>query len=195
LTIADHEGTPPGVQAGQRANEVDVGNAVAKALSISFFITAAILGLFGAATMGSNQGSAFAQLGLGVVMLGAGLFLRQGTAEARIAGLAAAALTSAFGAFELLTSHGYVPGTIVAIFAFARLAGASGAFGEQPSSSQHPASGYAHQAHPAQQTYPSQPAYPANPAPMGYFQTPAPATADPVMPTPSAPPPDSRFGS
>ena len=125
-----------------------MGNAVAKALSISFFITAAILGLFGAATMGSNQGSAVAQLGLGVVMLGAGLFLRQGTAEARIAGLAAAALTSAFGAYELLTSHGYVPGTIVAIFAFARLAGASGAFGEQPSSSQHPASGYAQQAYP-----------------------------------------------
>jgi hypothetical protein len=56
----------------------------------------------------------------------AGLLLRSGTAEARLIGLGAAGLTTAVGPVLLVTGGFYVPGTIIAIFALFRLAGAPG---------------------------------------------------------------------
>jgi hypothetical protein len=167
--------------AGRVVSEVDVGGSVAKSLSINFFITAALLALFGTAAVNTGAGGGPAQLALAAVMVGAGIFLRTGTPQSRVAGLAAAALTCAFGAFELVTGSGYVPGTIVAIFAFARLMGAEGGFdtmapaGRQPSDFQQPP------------PYGAPPTYPQNP----YGATPAPQNpygATPAPPTYSAPP-------
>lgn len=168
-----------------------MGNPVATGLSISFFIAAALLGLFGAVAMGTDQRSAVIQLVLAVVMLGAGLYVRTGSAEGRVVGLAAAAGTAAFGAYDMFTGHGYIPGTIVAIFVLFRLASAGGHFssGQQSGSGQQP-------------QYPTPPQYPAQPyaQPYGqpYAQQPYPAQppAGPVMPSPAAPvaPPDPRFG-
>ena len=175
-----------------------MGSPMAKSLSVSFFIAAALLGLFGAVAMGTDPGGALAQIVLGAVMLGAGLYLRQGTAEARLAGLAAAAVTSLYGAYCLFTAHGYVPGTIVAIFAFARLASAAAAFGPQQAQPAAP-TGYAQQAHPGYAVYPPAPGYQPAPgyAPAPGYQ-PAPgaplaSTPDPVLPNPASPP-DPRFG-
>ncbi|HEY5032327.1 MAG TPA: hypothetical protein VIJ54_07640 [Actinomycetes bacterium] len=157
-----------------------MGSQIAKSLSVSFFIAAALLGLFGAVAMGTDPGSAMAQIVLGAVMLGAGLYLRQGTAEARLAGLAACGVTSLYGAYCLFTGHGYVPGTIVAIFAFARLSSAAGAFVPQQAQAAAPAA-YAPQAYPGYAGYPPAPA-----APLA-------STPDPVLPNPASPP-DPRFG-
>jgi thiol:disulfide interchange protein len=165
-----------------------VGNAAAKNFSISFFISAALLALFGVSAMNTSQGNGMAQLVLGVVMLGAGLYLLSGTAEARLVALGAAAITIAFGAFELTTGRGYVPGTIVAIFVFARLSGAGAAFG--PTTANH----HPQQAYP--QAYP-QPQANAQPYPQAYPQQPYGAPtgyAAPAVPPPTAPAPDARFG-
>jgi uncharacterized membrane protein YqaE (UPF0057 family) len=167
-----------------------MGNAVAKSLSISFFIAAALLGLFGAVATGTDQRSAMIQIVLAVIMLGAGLYVRTGSAEGRLVGLAAAAGTTAFGAYDMFTGHGYIPGTIVAIFVLFRLASAGGHFGTDA----------------GQQSAPGQPAYPAQPYAQPYTQPyaqpyaqqpyPAQPPAGPVMPPPAAPvaPPDPRFG-
>ena len=164
-----------------------MGNPVAKSLSVSFFIAAAMLGLFGAVAIGTDKRSALIQIVLGVIMLGAGLYLRQGTAEARVAGLAASAATVAFGAYDMFTGHGYIPGTIVAIFVLFRLAAAGAAFGPSqptPLAGPYPGQPYA-------QPGPQQ--YPAAPAPQPYA---APQYLPPAVtgPEPVLPPPDPRFG-
>ncbi len=100
-----------------------------KVLSTSFFICAAILFLFAFASLSDNPGIAWTQIALGALMTVAGVSLRTGTAAARWFGLAAAGTTTAVGAVALLSRHGYVPGTIVAIFALFRLADAGAYFG------------------------------------------------------------------
>jgi hypothetical protein len=98
-----------------------------RAASTNFFITAALLALFGMAALNQAGPHGSLQLVLAIVMAVAGFLLRSGTAEARLIGLGAAGLTTAVGAVLLVTGGFYVPGTIIAIFALFRLAGAPGA--------------------------------------------------------------------
>ena len=106
-----------------------MGSSVGKSLSISYFIGAALLAVFGLALRADNPTDGAIQIALGVAMLGAGLFLRTGSSASRIAALGAAGLVCAYGVFDLGTGNGYVPGTIVAAFAFVRLMGAEAHFG------------------------------------------------------------------
>jgi hypothetical protein len=92
------------------------------ASSTSFFIAAAILVLFGLAGVNQQGLHGVLQLALAVLMAGAGFLLRTGTAEARLIGLGAAAVTVAAGALLLISGGYYVPGTIIAVFAVFRLA-------------------------------------------------------------------------
>jgi hypothetical protein len=101
------------------------GNHVSAA-STNFFLTAALLALFGMAALNQAGPHGPLQLVLAAVMGVAGFLLRSGTAEARLIGLGAAGLTTAAGAVLLVTGGFYVPGTIIAIFALVRLAGARG---------------------------------------------------------------------
>jgi hypothetical protein len=89
--------------------------------SIDFFIAAALLALFGAASMNNAGVHGGLQLVLAVLMGGAGAFLRGGTAEARLVGLAAAGVTVAAGAYVLVVGNDYIVGTIIAVFAIFRL--------------------------------------------------------------------------
>jgi len=189
-----------------------VGSSVGKSLSISYFIGAALLAVFGFAARQDTPTDGAIQIALGAVMLGAGLYLRSGTAQSWLPGLGAAACVCVYGAFDLFTGHGYVPGTIVAAFAFVRLMGAQAHFGPaaaapavgQPMTYGAPA-GHPQQAYP-QQPYPQaaypraaypQPVAPPLPAPAPWSPptggvAPVPA---PVQPPPSLQPPtDPRFG-
>jgi hypothetical protein len=102
------------------------GNHISAA-STNFFLTAALLALFGLAALNQSGPHGPLQLVLAAVMAVAGFLLRSGTAEARLIGLGAAGLTTAVGAVLLVTGGFYVPGTIIAIFALFRLVGAPGA--------------------------------------------------------------------
>ena len=183
-----------------------MGNSVGKSLSISFFIGAALLAVFGLTLQPDNPTDGTIQIALGVLMLGAGLFLRSGSSESRIAGLGAAGLVCAYGAYDLATGNGYVAGTIVAAFAFVRLMGAAAHFGPAavgpsvgaPIPYGAPAA-YPQQAYP-QQAYPQapQPAPSPFPAPWspptgGPAPVPAPAPVQPPPPI-AHPPSDPRFG-
>lgn len=85
-----------------------------------FFIAAALLALFGfAATNGGGLHGGL-QLVLAVVMGGAGVYLRTGTAEARIAGLTAAGLTVLVGGWLLVSGGFSVPGTTTAVALLSR---------------------------------------------------------------------------
>lgn len=195
-----------------------MASSVGKSLSISYFIGAALLAVFGFAARQETPSDGAIQIALGVAMLGAGLFLRGGTAQAWLVGLGAAVCVCLYGAFDLFTGHGYVPGTIVAVFAFARLMGAQAHFGPsavavgQPTPygapygapTPYPQQAYPQPAYP-QQVYP-QPAYPqpvypqpaAPPLPAPWSPpaggpAPAPAPAQPPAPV-VQPPSDSRFG-
>ncbi len=163
-----------------------MGSSVGKSLSISFFIGAALLAVFGIALRPDNPTDGAIQIALGVAMLGAGLFLRSGSSESRIAALGASGLVCAYGVFDLGTGNGYVPGTIVAAFAFVRLISAEAHFGPaaaRPPGGQpipygapaaYPQQAYPQQAYP-QQAYPQQ-AYPQQAYPQqAYPQTPQPA--------------------
>jgi hypothetical protein len=94
--------------------------------STNFFITAALLALFGMAALNQSGPHGPLQLVLAAVMGVAGFLLRTGTAEARLIGLGAAGLTTAVGAVLLVTGGFYVPGTIIAIIALFQLVGAPG---------------------------------------------------------------------
>lgn len=89
--------------------------------SIDFFIAAALLALFGMASMNNAGTHGGLQLVLAVLMGGAGVFLRSGTAEARLVGLAVAGLTVAVGGYALVVENDYFVGTIIAVFAVFRL--------------------------------------------------------------------------
>ena len=102
------------------------GNHISAA-STNFFLTAALLALFGMAALNQAGPHGPLQLVLAAVMGVAGFLLRSGTAEARLIGLGAAGLTTAVGAVLLVTGGFYVPGTIIAIFALFQLANAPGA--------------------------------------------------------------------
>jgi hypothetical protein len=91
-------------------------------LSSEFFIAAALLGLFGAAALHTAGEHGAVQLLLAVLMAGAGAFLRSGTGEARLFGLAVAGITVLVGGYVLVVQGGYVVGTIVAVFALIHLA-------------------------------------------------------------------------
>jgi hypothetical protein len=100
-----------------------MGRSCYAGISVNFFIAAAILLLFGLTAQNNGGPHGGLQLGLGVLMAGAGFVLRSSHApEARLAGLGAAGLTSAIGAYLTVTGQGYVPGTIVAIIALVQLA-------------------------------------------------------------------------
>jgi hypothetical protein len=100
-----------------------MGRSCYAGLSVNFFIAAAILLLFGFTAQNNGGPHGALQLGLGVLMAGAGILLRSSNApEARLAGLGAAGLTTAVGAYLTVTGQGYVPGTIVAIIALVQLA-------------------------------------------------------------------------
>ena len=136
------------------------GNPI-RAASTNFFLTSALLALFGVAALNQSGPHGPLQLVLAAVMAGAGFLLRSGTAEARLIGLGAAGLTTAVGAVLLVTGGFYVPGTIIAIFALFRLVGAPGA-------AVHPGAGPtpAHlQAHLPAQLPPWSPATPVPPPP------------------------------
>jgi hypothetical protein len=64
------------------------------------------------------------QVTLAVLMGGAGMYVRAGTAEARVIGLAAAAVSVAVGGYVVIFGNDYVVGTIIAVFALIRLWGA-----------------------------------------------------------------------
>jgi hypothetical protein len=117
-----YDGDRPG--SGKR--DQMAGNHISAA-STNFFLTAALLALFGMAALNQAGPHGPLQLVLAAVMGVAGFLLRSGTAEARLIGLGAAGLTTAVGAVLLVTGGFYVPGTIIAIFALFRLAGAPGA--------------------------------------------------------------------
>ena len=112
-----------GGRPGSGKRDQMAGNQVSAA-STNFFITAALLALFGLAALNQSGPHGPLQLVLAVVMGAAGFLLRSGTAESRLIGLGAAGLTTAVGAVLLVTGAFYVPGTIIAIFALFRLAGA-----------------------------------------------------------------------
>lgn len=100
-----------------------MGRSCYAGISVNFFIAAAILLLFGLSTQNNGGPHGPLQLALAVVMAGAGVVLRTSrSAEARLAGLGAAGVTTAVGAFLTVTGQGYVPGTIVAIIALIQLA-------------------------------------------------------------------------
>ena len=101
------------------------GNHISAA-STNFFLTAALLALFGLAALNQSGPHGPLQLVLAAVMAVAGFLLRSGTAEARLIGLGAAGLTTAVGAALLVTGGFYVPGTIIAIIALFQLGGAPG---------------------------------------------------------------------
>jgi hypothetical protein len=140
------------------------GNQISAA-STNFFLTAALLALFGMAALNQAGPHGPLQLVLAAVMGVAGFLLRSGTAEARLVGLGAAGLTTAVGAVLLVTGGFYVPGTIIAIFALFRLAGAPGEV-----------------AHPA-----DAPALPHLPAQLPPW-SPGPGAPVPSPPAPPAPP-------
>ena len=89
--------------------------------STDFFIAAALLALFGAASMNNAGTHGGLQIVLALLMGGAGAFLRGGTDEARLVGLGAAGLTVAVGGYALVAQNDYFVGTIVAVFAIFRL--------------------------------------------------------------------------
>ena len=100
-----------------------MGRSCYAGISVNFFVAAAFLLLFGVAAQNNGGPHGPLQLVLAVLMAGAGVVLRTSHApEARLAGLAAAGLTTAAGAFLTVTGQGYVPGTIVAIIALIQLA-------------------------------------------------------------------------
>lgn len=90
-------------------------------VSTDFFIAAALLALFGAAALNNAGPHGALQVTLAVLMGGAGLYVRSGTAEARVIGLAAAGVTVAVGCYVVIFGNDYIVGTIIAIFALARL--------------------------------------------------------------------------
>lgn len=90
-------------------------------VSNEFFIAAALLALFGAAAVNNAAPHGPLQIVLALVMGGAGAFLRTGTADARMVGLGAGALTVAVGGYILVFENDYIVGTIIAIFALFRL--------------------------------------------------------------------------
>jgi hypothetical protein len=148
--------------------------------STSFFLAAAILVLFGLAGVNQQGPHGVLQLGLAVVMAVAGFMLRSGTAEARLIGLGAAALTVAAGALLLISGGYYVPGTIIAVFAVFRLAQAQP--GDVPAGPPHAAmpGGYPHPA-----------PIPPQAAPFPTQAAPFPTQAPPVPPqTPAGTAPD-----
>jgi hypothetical protein len=99
------------------------------AASTNFYITAALLALFGLAALNQAGPHGPLQLVLAVVMGVAGFLLRTGTAEARLIGLGAAGLTTAVGAVLLVTGGFYVPGTIISVIALFQLVNAPGRAG------------------------------------------------------------------
>ena len=186
-----------------------MGSTVGKSLSVSYFIAAALLVVFGFSIRQDLPTDGALQIALGVVMLGAGLFLRGGTSQSWVVGVMAAGVVCLYGAYDLVTGNGYVPGTIVAVFAFARLMsaqahfrpGAAGAPAGQPMPYGAP-TGYPQQPYPAAAYPPAaypQPAYPEVGYPqaaypeVGYPQAAYPQAAYPqaAYPTPpvAAPPP------
>jgi hypothetical protein len=90
-------------------------------VSTDFFIAAALLALFGAAALNNARPHGALQVTLAVLMGGAGMYVRSGTAEARVIGLAAAAVTVTVGCYVVIFGNDYAVGTIIAIFALARL--------------------------------------------------------------------------
>ena len=90
-------------------------------VSTDFFIAAALLALFGAAALNNARPHGALQVTLAVLMGGAGMYVRSGTAEARVIGLAAAGVTVAVCCYVVIFGNDYAVGTIIAIFALARL--------------------------------------------------------------------------
>jgi hypothetical protein len=98
-----------------------MSNVRIRSASTDFFIAAALLALFGAASTRNAGAHGGLQIVLAVLMGAAGAFLRGGTDEARLVGLAAAGLTVAVGGYALIVQGDYFVGTIVAVFAIFRL--------------------------------------------------------------------------
>jgi hypothetical protein len=90
-------------------------------VSNDFFFAAALLALFGTAALHNAGPHGALQLSLAVLMGGAGMYVRTGTAEARVIGLAAAAVVVAVGGYAVVFGNDYIVGTIIAIFAVFRL--------------------------------------------------------------------------
>jgi hypothetical protein len=93
-------------------------------VSTDFFIAAALLALFGAAALNNGGPHGGLQVTNAVLMVGAGMYVRAGTAEGRVIGLAAAAVTVAVGGCVVVFGHDYLVGTVIAVFALIRLWGA-----------------------------------------------------------------------
>jgi hypothetical protein len=176
--------------------------------SISFYVCAAFLALFGVIGLnGVDPGTAKIELLLALVVAGAGLYLHSGAEQARTVGLGVLAVVIGYG-FWRLTQGGYVPGTIVAGIALFRLATA-GSTSPAPARTGNPQApvpqpyppGYGQPpAGPQQQIFYGQqplgaPAPYGSPAP---YAAPAPY-APPASPAPTAPAQptgvgDPRFG-
>ena len=154
-------------------------------LSVSFFVCAGFLALFALVGFGgTSSGPAPVDLVLAAVVLGCGFYLRSGTELARLVGMCCLGLVVVVGAISFTSGH-YVPGTIVAGFALARLASAAAAFGSGAAA---PADPYA----PPQSPY-APPQSPYAPPPFG---TPPPGYGQPPYgpPQPTAAVGDPRFG-
>ena len=101
--------------------------------SVSFYICAAFLAIFGFVGLSSvDPGSAKVELGLAVLVLAAGLYLHSGAEQGRLVGMVALGVVIAYGVWQL-TQGQYVPGTIVAGLAMIRLASAGSPHRRHPS--------------------------------------------------------------
>jgi hypothetical protein len=131
--------------------------------SVSFYICAAFLAVFGFVGLNSfDPGSSKIEIALAIVVLAAGLYLHSGAQNGRIVGLVVLGGVIAFGFIQLVSGH-YVPGTIVAGLALYRLA-AAGTVTSAPSSGYPPP-------YPGQQPY-GQPLATGQPQQMYYGQQP-----------------------
>ncbi len=92
------------------------------AAALTFFVTAGLLFAFGVLHLATVPVVGGVELALGVLWVGAGLYLRTGAARARILGLVLAAATIAAGVAVFVLENRYLVGTIIAILALIRLA-------------------------------------------------------------------------
>jgi hypothetical protein len=106
----------------------DMPNAVTRHISNELYMAAGLLVIFGFAKMGGAGPSQPIQVILAVLCAGAAAFVRQGGSTARVTGILAAGSTVAFGTYCLWTGHGFVPGSIISVYALVRLFGCAAAF-------------------------------------------------------------------
>ena len=108
-------------------------NGVTKGVSNELFMAAALLLIFGFDRTSYGVGpSRSVQIVLALACAGAAFVVRQGGSVGRLAGLAAAGSTVAYGVFCLWTGRGFVVGCIICVYALVQLLGSGDAFSDSP---------------------------------------------------------------